>query len=236
MSIPIPFVSYYNSIQSAGAQSDPVITLTRSFSRLETIFVTYFKKLTYWTAEGNKIDLEASHIPLRLCNFFAHPKYVFPYGSPSGTLNYQSNNKVYSIEQGYVRQYPTEVEVQIQLGSKLIPEYPMRSSSECYYHLSKALGCEKPGSSYSINIPERDYRSHKFIVAFDLKRESGIYGAGLSTKAGDLVSIRTKYWKLVPHDNAVLWADKPTYPDYVVTTMCYSGILEISDSGINVCE
>lgn len=236
MSIPIPFVSYYNSIQSAGGQSDPIITLTRSFSRLETIFVTYFKKLTYWTANRVKRNLEATHIPLKFCNYFAHPQYVFPYGSPSGTLNYQSTQPNYAVEQGYARQFQTEVEVQMQLGSKMIPEYPMRTSAECYYHLRKALGCEKPGSAYSINISERDYRSHKFIVAFDLKRESGVYGAGVSTKSGDLISIKTKNWKLVPNVNAALWADKPTYPDYVVCTMAYSGIMEISDQGVSVYE
>ena len=168
-----------------------------------------------------------------MCNYFAHPNYIFPYGSPAGTLHYQSTSAVFGEEQGCKRQFDTEIEVQIQLGSKLIPEYPMRDSATCYYHLRKAVGSEKPNSSYSLNISERDYRSHKFIVAFDLKRESGIYGAGVSTKSGDLISIRTKKWELKTN-NGVQWEN--AFPDYVVCTMCYSAILEISDSGLSVYE
>ena len=82
----------------------------------------------------------------------------------------------------------------MQLGSRLIPEYPMGDSATCYYHFRKTVGREEPNSSYSLYCRERYFGSRKFIVAFDSKRESGVYGAGVSTKSGDLISIRTKNW------------------------------------------
>ena len=36
-----------------------------------------------------------------------------------------------------------DLEFQIQLGSKLYPEYPCRSMTECFYHLRKALNLFK---------------------------------------------------------------------------------------------
>ena len=36
--------------------------------------------------------------------------------------------------------YSEELQFQMQIGSKMIPEYPIRSLAEAFYHLRKTLG------------------------------------------------------------------------------------------------
>ena len=50
----------------------------------------------------------------------------------------------------YVNGY--EMEYQIQIGSKMFPEYPVRSINQAFYELKKDLGTAS--SSYKISISE----------------------------------------------------------------------------------
>ena len=55
---------------------------------------------------------------------------------------------------------------QVQIGSKLIPEYPVNSLSENYSQLKKTVGrAFKMHSSW--------YRSRKYILGLDLEKDSG---------------------------------------------------------------
>ena len=54
-----------------------------------------------------------------------------------------------------------EHQVWLQIGSELVPEYPTTSVAEALYQLKKAVG--HPFQMYS-----RWYRTHKYIVGFDL--------------------------------------------------------------------
>ena len=56
--------------------------------------------------------------------------------------------------------------LQLVIGSKLFPEYPMKSHAECYYSLRKALGIQA-NNLHSIDINGLEYRSNKFIVGID---------------------------------------------------------------------
>ena len=107
-----------------------------------------------------------------------------------GTTNYQSNNPPFNYQQGFIFQNKIEPEFQLQLGSKLYPEIPIRSTNLAFYHLRKALGCEKPNSSYAVNISEKEYRTSKFILGFQLSKEHGIFGGGVSSRSGDILTIK----------------------------------------------
>ena len=65
---------------------------------------------------------------------------------------------------------------QVQIGSKLIPEYPV-NLSESYSQLKKTVG-------RSFKMHNSWYRIRKYIIGLDLKRISGAGFTGLSTKAG----------------------------------------------------
>ena len=119
------------------------------------------------------------------------------------------------------------------MGAKLFPEIPIRSSQEAYYQLRKALGSHQPGSAYAFNIPDREYRSFKFICAFDCEKQTNVGFSGLNTRAGDLITV--KALNLVKTlDNGNTYPE--TVPDFLHTTLEYDAILSISDSGCTVLE
>ena len=79
----------------------------------------------------------------------------------------------------------SEHSYQIQIGSKLVPEYPVSSLAESYSQLKKTVGrAFKMHSSW--------YRSRKYIIGLDLEKISGAGFTGLSTNAGDLPTINFK--------------------------------------------
>ena len=127
-----------------------------------------------------------------------------------------------------VYQANIEPEIQLQIGSKLFPEIPIRSSAEAYYQLRKALGCVHLATTKSTNISEREYRTTKFIVAFDIQKEQSGFASGMNTRTGDLITIKMQ--NFIHKDNANnTWADST--PEFVHVTLAYSGMMNITDSG-----
>ena len=87
--------------------------------------------------------------------------------------------------------YAKEPQWQLQIGSKMFPEYPARSLAETFYQLKKSLGIH--GSAFhSVAISPAQYRNEHLIIGVDTERilEAGF--TGLHTRAGDLVLIRAK--------------------------------------------
>ena len=76
-------------------------------------------------------------------------------------------------------------QVWIQVGSKLIPEYPIRDDTEAYYQLQKTVG-------HPINICSRWYHSTKYIHGLDMEKISGAGFTGMNTKNGDLLIMTMK--------------------------------------------
>jgi hypothetical protein len=236
--LPIAFSSFVHQVQATGGNDRPVISLSRSFTRLETVFCTFYKTPYIWMKEagdliGKPTDKLALHIPLREQNFFWHPQFIYQYGADMGTTRYQSKVEPFKSKQGFVYQANIEPEIQLQIGSKLFPEIPIRSSSEAYYQLRKALGCEKPNTTYSLNISEMEYRTTKFIIGFDIQREHSAFASGMNTRTGDLITIKCLNFN--HKDNAGNdWIGAT--PDYIHITLAYSGIMNITDAGVQVLD
>ena len=74
-----------------------------------------------------------------------------------------------------------EHQVWLQIGSKLIPEYPITSVTEALYHLKKAV--EHPFQMYP-----RWYRTRTYTIGLDIGQISGAGFTGMNTKAGDLLN------------------------------------------------
>ena len=121
-----------------------------------------------------------------------------------------------------------ELEYQIQIGSKLFPEYPVRSVSESFAQLKKCLGIM--GSNFhSVSLSPLQYRNDKFIIGCDTEKALQAGFTGLNTRQGDLLSI-----KLKAMDKAVLVKEK--MPDTMFIVLHSDQIMEISDQGVQVFD
>jgi hypothetical protein len=80
--------------------------------------------------------------------------------------------------------------LQLMIGSKLYPEYPIRSHAECFYNLRTSLGIQA-SNLHSIDIRGNAYRNNKFVVGFDTEKMLGLAFTGINTK-NSLMSIRLK--------------------------------------------
>jgi hypothetical protein len=129
-----------------------------------------------------------------------------------------------------VRDGPTDIKdsdneiqhLQLMVGSKMYPEYPIRSHAECFYNLRKSLGIQA-NALHSIDIKGDEYRNHKIVVGFDTATMLGLSFSGANTK-NSLMSIKLK----------------TKGGDYQDTRMhlvlVAQQVLEIGDSGITVFD
>ena len=138
-------------------------------------------------------------------------------------FNHPMDNEVNLLyDKGY------ELEYQIQVGSKLFPEYPVRSLSEAYAQLKKCLGIL--GSNFhSVSVTPLQYRTDHFIIGVDTEKALQAGFTGLNTRQGDLLSIKVKAM-----DKATLSAVK--MPDTMFIVLHSDQIMEISDSGVQVFD
>ena len=67
---------------------------------------------------------------------------------------------------GFFYNFNKELEFQVQIGSKMIPEYPIRSLSETYSQLKKALGIHS-SPWHSISPSYQQYMKDHFIIGID---------------------------------------------------------------------
>ena len=116
-----------------------------------------------------------------------------------------------------------EFEAQLQIGSKLFPEYPSRSHNECYYQLKKTLGVQE-SSVRNFNVNPVEYRDYKFIWATDCEKVLDAGFTGINTRAGDLMSVSLKY-----KNGGV--NDARTLADRIHIVLHSDQIVEIRNSG-----
>jgi hypothetical protein len=77
--LPMNFASFVHQVQAIGGTDRPVISLSRSFTRLKTVFVTFYKpNMVHDYANGQFVQQLANHLPLRECNHFYHPQFIYP--------------------------------------------------------------------------------------------------------------------------------------------------------------
>lgn len=187
--IPINYTSFIMQSQLV-ASHDFSVNITRSCSRLKTVFVSFGGE--YPTSTD---DETTKYLIRKDWNAFYHPM-------------------LYEIEKS---EFDKDEEVQIQLlvGNKTFPVFPIRSAAEAYTHLKKALGIH--GSSFhSLSIDTiQKYCYDHFIVAFDTEKVLGASFSGINCRQ-DLISISvkpangnsfvrrpTKVWVAMQTDNVV---------------------------------
>ena len=203
--LPINYNTYVSQLQSTlsgpnTGQKSLRLNVTRALSRLKSVFVTLI-------SPGPTTDADRAYVGRKDWNNFYSP--------------------MHGLNMGLVNQFNSdgEFEAQLQLGSKLFPEYPIRSHSEAYYQLRKTMGIQS-SSLHNFDIDSHDYRTWKFVWATDMEKvlEAGFTGA--NTRAGDILNVSFTH------------RDPETshYAVGVHIILSSDNILEIKDSGCSVYD
>ena len=81
-----------------------------------------------------------------------------------------------------------EFEAQLQIGSKLYPEYPIRSHAEAYSQLMKTLGSSST-KLHNFDINSHEYRTIKFVWATDMEKVIEAGFTWYNSKMGDILNL-----------------------------------------------
>jgi hypothetical protein len=199
--LPINYSTYITQFQTI-VSPNIAANVSRSASRLKSVFITF-------DGDHAVVNDNASSVVHRQFNTFTNPMCG---------ANYIAGNY----------DYKKELQIQLQIGSKMISEYPLRSLAETFYQLKKSLGIH--GSAFhSIDINAIKYRTDHFIVGIDTEKVLEAGFTGLNTRAGDLMIIRVKGAN-AELDSRTLWCNAM----YVVLHV--DNILEIRDTGCQVFD
>ena len=114
-----------------------------------------------------------------------------------------------------------EHQYQIQIGSKLIPEYPVKSLTESLSQLRKTVGG-------NFQMFGRWYRTTKYIIGLDLEKVSGAGFTGMSTKSGDLMTLNFRDCDVADLGGSI--------PQRVFCALNYDAVLNIKDSGCELLD
>ena len=196
-SLPISYNTFVSQLQTISGQDAPLVNVSRALTRLKSVFVTLHKDAGV-VWPGNR-------------------KFWNTFFSPMGTDN--GTNLIHNSE--------GEFEYQLQIGSKLFPEYPIRSHNESYYQLAKTLGVQA-SALHNFDISAREYRFSKFVLGIDCEKVLDAGFTGINTRAGDLMSIKLKY--------ASSGAGNVRLADRLHIILHSDQILEIRDSGCQVFD
>jgi hypothetical protein len=196
----INYQTFINQSQVVGQGSEFSVNITRAVSALKALFVSFYNT----NAGGNMPNATARPI-LKEFNYFYHP----------------NAHDLTSTEK--------ELEIQVQIGSKVFPEYPLKSVSEAWNQLKKALGLMY-STYHSISITPKQYRANRFIAAIDTEKIVSAALSGLSLRHGELVTVKCK--------RVFGEAELATVhmPDRLFFTMVSDNILSISISGVSVAD
>ena len=198
--LPITYTTYITQSQTVKGLTDISVPVIRSVSKLVGAFITFYKK--------------------------GDPSAGYEYCDKEFARFYHPHQTSDDLEQG-IYDVNKDLEFQIQLGSKLYPEQPCNSLTQCFYHLRKALNLPM-FHQHSLSIDFKQYRDRQFLFAFSLERVQDSSYTGISTRAGQQALIRVK------PAGATIPANE--MPEQMFITLLSESILEIKDLGLRVFD
>ena len=204
--LPINYNTFVSQVQTISKEPKPSVNVTRALTRLKSVFVTLDKDLT---------DDKKAHRPgLKPWNLFWSPMHI-------------ENDDGTALQNHTLPQYNSDGEFNfsIQIGSKLFPEYPIRSHSEAYYNLKKTLGVQS-SHVHSFDINSKQYRDYRMVLGIDTEKVLDPGWTGLSIRAGDLMRIVFEYRR----------AEAARQADRTHIVLHSDQIVEIRDSGVVVFD
>ena len=202
-SLPINYNTYVSQMQTllsgTDGQQKVRLNVTRALSRLKSVFITLGK--------GTPASDAVKNLARKPWNTFYSPMLTYEGATPP---QFDKNG---------------EFEAQLQLGSKLYPEYPIRSHSESYYQLRKTLGIQS-STLHNFDITKHDYQNWKFIWATDMEKVLEAGFTGMNTRNSDILNVRFDHMD----SNAANYA---TSMHIILHADC---VLEIRDTGCVVYD
>ncbi len=123
-----------------------------------------------------------------------------------------------------------EVEIEVMVGNKRFPEYPVQSLAEAHSQLEKCVKELYYDDYKSMSIRAAEYRTNKFIIGFNTSKVFNALGTGVSTRQGDLLRIALK-----PSDST-LSSTANSYPETLHVCLISDQMLELRDSGVVVFD
>jgi len=190
--------STYISQQSAVVGKSFAVQVVRAVSKLQRAFITF-----YDTSIGPPTPFYKPTIT------FHHPMY----SGPTSSSNYDPDK---------------EIQLYLQLGSKLYPEYPCQSVSECFYRLKEAMNLPDY-HQHSISIKFKNYINNKFIFCVSFEKVPDASFTAVSTKAGQILMINCK----AMNEAGITQANIATT---MYTLLESQQIMEIRDVGITIYD
>jgi hypothetical protein len=192
------FISSLQTVVSAETQ----INVSRGLSKMKSLFMTLDKNLL--NADGSATS-RAVYYNKRWNNFWSPLAGI---GTPLTAVS--------------ATEAASEIQLlQLFIGSKLFPEYPMKSHAECYYSLRKALGVQA-NNLHNVDITGLEYRNNEFIVGFDTEKLLGLSFTGYNTR-NSLMTMRLK-------------TPLAGQPDCMHIVLLSEQIMEVGDVGIMVYD
>ena len=198
--LPITYTTYITQSQSVKGLTDISVNVIRSVSKLVASFVIFYKA--------------------------GDPSTGYEYADKEFCRFYHPHQNHEPLDAG-IYDKDKDLEFQIQIGSKLYPEYPWNSIAQCFYHLRKALNLPL-FHQHSMNINFKQYRDRQFVFAFDFQKVSDSSYTGLNLRAGQMMRL------IVKPAGASIPATE--MPDNIYITMLSEQILEIKDLGLKVFD
>jgi hypothetical protein len=207
--LPIKYDTFITQQQSVKGNQDISVNVSRAASLLKSVFITFFQSNQPATlVDGTNNPLFNKKLVNKQALEFSHPMAWLPSGY-------------------YDKNY--ELQWQIQLGSKLFPEYPVQSLSETFYQLRKTLSLPEY-HQHSVSVDFNQYKKDKFIIAMNMEKVPEASFTGENTKAGQLLYIRVK----PANSTSVLTSDKMF--DSMFITLHAECTVEIRDVGCTVFD
>ena len=209
-SLPINYNTWVSQLQTIVGKM-PTINVTRALTRLKSVFVTLDKN---FVASDNSATPRTQFFRKQWNDFYSPASLDTIGGLNNGNFS-----------GSFVFRQSSEFEFQLQIGSKLFPEYPIRSHSEAYYQLQKALGIQS-SNLHNFNINGVEYRDSKMIIGIDTEKVIEAGWTGINTRAGDFLTVKLKSMQ----------DDASRYADRMHIVLHSDQILEIRDSGVQVFD
>ena len=201
-------------MQTVAGNHDVLVNVSRAITRLKGVLVTFHKDYA-----GNR-------------NAYAGRKLWNDFFSPGHQSNSDDTLNILTDE---------EFEFQLQIGSKLFPEYPIRSHQEAFYQLKKTLGVQA-SAAHNFDINATQYRDNRFILGTDCEKILDAGFTGINTRAGDLMTVKFKYRSrgIGPFpgiaDDLNAWYATSRLADRIHIVLHSVQIVEIRSSGCQVFD
>jgi hypothetical protein len=154
------FISTLQTVVSADTQ----INVSRSLSKMKSVFVTLDKDYAIGDARETFYNKSWN--------------------------NFWSPNAGTDLTDALTHTSEKFSHFQLQIGSKLFPEYPIKTHCEAFYSLRKALGIQA-NNLHSIDIDGNEYRNNKFIIGIDTEKLLGLSFTGMNTR-NNLMTVHLK--------------------------------------------